>query len=85
MYDMDISCYLVLLLTHIYILYQLHYQWILQRIIDSEYYSVKCILNLNLGFADFTIFRTFTIQHEIIPVISKSVCDEKCSSSSIIY
>ena len=30
-------------------------------------------------FADFTNFRTFTIQHEIIPVISKSVKRTKAS------
>ncbi len=56
MYEMDISCYLVLLLTLIYILYQLHYQQILQRIIDSQYNSVKCILNLIIGFCRFYKF-----------------------------
>ncbi len=60
MYEMDISCNLVLLLTLIYILYQLHYQQILQRIIDSEYNSVTCILNLIIGFCRFYGFRTFT-------------------------
>ncbi len=76
MYEMDISCYLVLL-PYIYSI-PTTLSIDTSKTLGSEYNSSKCILNLNLGFADFTSFRTFTIQHEIIPVISKSVCDEKC-------